>query len=166
MRTYAFALSSAMLVACGSEPGPVEPDATVDAAAECEGSCVESTWWLAASSTCQVLCSGNPSLAECAQSDCESLEARRYEAGTRLVLAPALHSATSRSFYVFTAPTSETYSIEAGCLLRQGSTTPREFTCSPSTLTFPTGAFSAADPAEAGALDAAAQAGVEGRYAY
>lgn len=155
-----------VVAACG-DPSSSGPDADRGTdAATCAPECVEGGWWVTVSSDCAVICMGSPTLAECMQSDCKSVQADRYDGAQLRSLAPMLHSAQNRSFYLFGSVMTNAYSITPDCMLQIPMRAPRSFECSAGSLRFSTAVFTAASSEESGALDAAASTNAPGRYAY
>lgn len=152
---------------CGGSPSNSQADADPphDGPA-CAPECIESNWWLTVSSDCSVICMGNPSLAECMKSDCQSVQADRYDGTQQRSLAPLLHSTENRSFYLFGSVMTNAYTITAECALEIPMRTPRPFECSAGTLRFTTAIFTAASSEQSVALDTAATMNVLGRYSY
>jgi hypothetical protein len=154
-----------LLAACHQSDGDSSSDASPGDGMSCDAACVRQGWWIGVSSNCNVVCMANPSLTECKQSDCEAVEATRYE-DTRKSLAPMLHSAQARSFYLIGSLMTSTYAVDTNCHLQVGSAMPRAFSCTSMMLTLPTAVLTAASSAQATALDSAATANTAGHYTY
>lgn len=160
MRNLLFVAGAVWLLgACGGDSSP-------DARGECTDGCLESGWWLSILADCSVLCMADPSWPECTHADCDTVEARRYDSTNQHSLL-MLHTAEARSFHLIGPPMVDPYHVE-DCTLHVDISPPRMFgfTCSAGSLSFETSAFTLATSAQAGALDQASQAGVEGSYSY
>jgi len=147
------------------QSGGDSSDAAPNDSVSCTSACVMQGWWIGVSSNCDVVCMGFPSLTECMQSDCQAVEATRYQE-TRKSLAPMLHSAQARSFYLIGSLTTNSYVVDTNCQLQIDSAMPRTFSCTSTMLTLPTAVLTAASSDQATALDAAATANTSGHYTY
>jgi len=156
-------LVASLLVACGGNTA--SDDAPPGDGASCSAACVMQGWWIGVSSNCDVVCMADPTLTECMQADCEVIEASRFE-DMRKSLAPMLHSAQARSFYLIGSLMTTTYAVDASCQLQIGTAMPKPFSCTSTMLTLQTAILAAASAEQTTALDAAAAANTSGHYTY
>jgi hypothetical protein len=110
-------------VACGGKKAG-------DVATTCEADCVVAWWSSDPPGRCDTFCALTPQPRECAETDCEALDFRRFEVDGTYRLATATHSPGTRSVTILAFFPERTWSIEPECLLSLGSSdSAQPFSC-------------------------------------
>ena len=157
-----FALAGLVVLGCSSPGGPADFDArSVDAAPPpCDANCLLG-WWTRVNGECASFCAPPDAPTECAQSDCELLEARGFQSdGDFHTLFPITHSEASSSLTLLLPSQLRTWAMTEACVFMvDGMADPDTPACSPDELAFHGDVLAAASGAFEQALDRAAEAG-------